>query len=105
MIREPSQKLRSNSESSSQLTSSINSNRTNMSVSSASSIITCKSNSIGGFRSSSGSYDSDNPCTSGDDPIPTQERCQGCAENKTIDASICNERKDSKDLWSFTWRR
>lgn len=109
MIREPSQKLRSNSESSSHLTSSFNSNTTSISVSSTSSIITCKSNSIGGFRSSSGSYDSDNPCTSGDDPIPIPDVPKIDLAAKGIEvrteALTSSDRKENKNLWSFTWRR
>jgi hypothetical protein len=109
MVREPSQKPRSNSESSTQLTSSFNSNTTTMSASSTSSIITFKTNSLGGFRSSSGSYDSDNPCTSGDDPMPAQDKLKGDASpNSTVvvtEASASSERKENKNLWSFTWKR
>ncbi|KAI9284512.1 ras guanine nucleotide exchange factor domain-containing protein [Umbelopsis sp. AD052] len=109
MTREPSQKPRSNSESSTQLTSSLNSNTTTISASSTSSIITFKTNSLGGFRSSSGSYDSDNPCTSGDDPMPAPDKVKGDGSPKSpgvvTEASASSERKENKNLWSFTWKR
>ncbi|KAM3587066.1 hypothetical protein VKS41_002112 [Umbelopsis sp. WA50703] len=108
VIREPSRKHRSNSESSSFLASSLNSNA-NVSINSAtSSILSYKSNSINGLRSSSGSYDSDNPCTSGDDMLPTPEKMENEMFGKGTEmrrGGNINDKKESRQLWSFTWRR